>query len=313
MRDITLVIMAAGIGSRFGKGIKQLTPVGPSGELIMDYSVHDAIEAGFNRIVFILRKDILEEFRRTISEKMEGYVSVDYVFQELDDLPEGFTCPADRIKPWGTGQAVLCCKGVVEGPFAVVNADDYYGKEPYRILYDYLTSERPEEPGVSDICCAGFRLGNTLSENGGVTRGICDVDEEGFLTAVHETKNIYKTPEGAAVINGEEKIPVDPDKKASMNMWGFGEDFIGLLEEGFTEFLKEQQEGDISSEFLLPIYIDRLIREGRAKVRVLPTEASWFGVTYQEDKPAVIEAFARLVEEGVYKADLYDGITVAQK
>lgn len=313
MKDITLVVMAAGIGSRFGKGVKQLTPVGPSGELIMDYSVHDAIEAGFNKIVFILRKAILEEFRQTISKKMEGYASVDYVFQELDDLPEGFACPADRVKPWGTGQAVLCCRGVVKGPFAVINADDYYGKEPYRILYDYLTAERPATPGISDICCAGFRLGNTLSENGGVTRGICDVDEEGFLTGVHETKNIYKTADGAAVINGEERIPVDPDKIASMNMWGFGEDFIDLLEEGFTEFLKEQPEGDISNEFLLPIYIDQLIRAGRAKVRVLPTEASWFGVTYQEDKPAVIEAFARLVKEGVYKADLYDWINAAKQ
>ncbi|MBR3396226.1 MAG: nucleotidyltransferase [Lachnospiraceae bacterium] len=313
MKDITLVVMAAGIGSRFGKGVKQLTPVGPSGELIMDYSVHDAIEAGFNKIVFILRKAILEEFRQTISKKMEGYASVDYVFQELDDLPEGFTCPADRIKPWGTGQAVLCCRGTVKGPFAVINADDYYGKEPYKILYDYLTSERPAEPGVSDICCAGFRLGNTLSENGGVTRGICDVNGEGFLTGVHETKNIYKTADGAAVINGEERIPVDPDKIASMNMWGFGEDFIDLLEGGFKEFLKEQPEGDISGEFLLPIYIDQLIRSGRAKVRVLPTEASWFGVTYQEDKPAVIEAFAELVKEGVYKADLYDAIAAAKQ
>ena len=306
MRDITLVIMAAGIGSRFGKGIKQLTPVGPSGELIMDYSVHDAIEAGFKKIVFILRKDILDEFRRTIAKKMEEYAEIDYAFQELDDLPEGFTCPPDRTKPWGTGQAVLCCKGIVNGPFAVVNADDYYGKEPYRIIYDYLVSERGARPGVSDICCAGFRLGNTLSEHGGVTRGICSIDENGFLTGVDETKNIYKTPEGAAVIRDGIKTPVDPDRKASMNMWGFGADFIDLLEEGFRQFLEELPEGDISTEFLLPIFIDRLIREGRAEVKVLPTEAEWFGVTYQEDKPAVIEAFRKLVDDGVYAESLYE-------
>jgi len=305
MRDITLVIMAAGIGSRFGKGIKQLTPVGPSGELIMDYSVHDAIEAGFNKIVFILRKDILDEFRRTIAANMEKYAKIDYAFQELDDLPEGFTCPPERIKPWGTGQAVLCCKGIVDGPFAVINADDYYGKEPYKIIYDYLTSERSSRPGASDICCAGFRLGNTLSENGGVTRGICEVDENGFLTGVDETKNIFKTPEGAAVISGDVKRPIDPDRKASMNMWGFDAGFIGLLEDGFREFLEEQEEGDVSNEFLLPIFIDKLIKQGRAEVKVLPTDAEWFGVTYQEDKPAVIEAFAKLVADGEYEEDLY--------
>ncbi|MBR6231407.1 MAG: nucleotidyltransferase [Lachnospiraceae bacterium] len=305
MENTTLVIMAAGIGSRFGKGIKQLTPVGPSGELIMDYTVHDALEAGFNKVVFILRKDILDEFHRTIGRNIESRANVEYVFQELNDLPEGFSCPADRVKPWGTGQAVLCCKGVVKEPFCVVNADDYYGKEPYKLIHDYLVDGHAKKEGIADICAAGFRLGNTLSENGGVTRGICTIDEEGRLTGIDETKNIVKTKDGAVIRTENGDIPVDPDRKASMNMWGFEAGFIDMLEEGFRDFLSGIEEGDIKSEYLLPIYIDQLIREKRAEVKVLPTNETWFGVTFQEDKEAVIKAFAKLVENGVYKENLY--------
>ena len=305
MKNTTLVIMAAGIGSRFGKGIKQLTPVGPSGELIMDYTVHDALEAGFNKVVFILRKDILDEFQRTIGKNIESRANVEYVFQELNDLPEGFTCPADRVKPWGTGQAVLCCKGVVNEPFCVVNADDYYGKEPYKLIHDYLVNDHEKKEGVMDICAAGFRLGNTLSENGGVTRGICTMDEEGRLVGIDETKNIVKTKDGAVIRTDAGDVPVDPDRKVSMNMWGFEAGFIDTLEEGFRNFLANIEEGDIKSEYLLPIYIDQLIKENRAEVKVLPTNETWFGVTFQEDKAAVIEAFAKLVKDGVYKENLY--------
>ncbi len=305
MKETTLVIMAAGIGSRFGKGIKQLTPVGPSGELIMDYSVHDAAEAGFDKVVFILRKEILDEFHRKIGKAISSKIKIDYAFQELDDLPEGFTCPADRIKPWGTGQAILCCKGVVDGPFAVVNADDYYGKEPYRLIYDYLSAKEEENDDILDICAAGFILGNTLSEHGGVTRGICSLDDTGYLTGIDETKNIIKIPTGAAVIRDGIEIPIDPASKVSMNMWGFESKFIDYLERGFREFLGNLEEGDISTEFLLPIFIDQLIKSKEAKVKVLPTDATWFGVTYQEDKPPVIEAFAKLVKDGVYKDNLY--------
>ena len=305
MKETTLVIMAAGIGSRFGKGIKQLTPVGPSGELIMDYSIHDALAAGFDRVVFILRKDIFEEFQRLIGRRIETKAKVEYVFQELEDLPEGFSCPADRTKPWGTGQAVLAGKDVITGPFAVINADDYYGKEPYVLLHDWLVADRVKEEGASDICMAGFLLGNTLSDNGGVTRGVCEVDESGYLTGIDETKNIVRTPEGAAVLNENGERRLDPKNLVSMNMWGFDGEFPELLESGFQRFLASGGEKDLKSEFLLPIFIDELIRDGKAKVTVLPTDATWFGVTYQEDKEAVIESFAQLVRDGEYNEDLY--------
>ena len=204
MRKTTLVVMAAGIGSRFGGGIKQLEPVGPSGEIIMDYSIHDALEAGFNKVVFIIRKDLEKDFREIIGNRMEKLVETAYAFQEIDDLPAGFTKPADRTKPWGTGQAILSCKDLVKEPFAVINADDYYGKEAFVKVHDYLVEEHPASDKL-DFCMAGFLLENTLSENGGVTRGICSVNEQGHLTKVTETKNIEKTAEGASVLEAEKK------------------------------------------------------------------------------------------------------------
>lgn len=317
MKDTTLVIMAAGIGSRFGKGIKQLTPVGPSGELIMDYSVHDALKAGFNNIVFIIRKDILDEFHETIGKRIEKIIDVNYVFQSLDDIPNGFEIPKGRVKPWGTGQAVLCCKGTVTTPFAVINADDYYGIEPYKLIHDHLVSdiklenkESKSDPvmqqaykknAIQNICMVGFKLGNTLSENGGVTRGVCSVDSNNNLINIDETKNIIKTPDGA--IAGGRWL--SNDTTVSMNMWGFEADFINQLEEGFTSFLKNINSADISSEFLLPIYIDELLKAKKAKVKVIETSSRWFGVTYQEDKESVINSFASLVKDGTYKKDLY--------
>ena len=221
MRKTTLVVMAAGIGSRFGGGIKQLEPVGPSGEIIMDYSVYDAIQAGFDKVVFIIRKDLEKDFREIIGNRMEKIVETAYAFQELDDLPAGFQRPEGRTKPWGTGQAILCCKDLVQEPFAVINADDYYGKEAFVKVHDYLAGEHPA-CGKMDFCMAGFQLGNTLSENGGVTRGICSVNEDGHLTKVTETKNIVKTPEGAAVKGEDGRLTsVAADCPVSMNMWGF--------------------------------------------------------------------------------------------
>ena len=306
MKKTTLVIMAAGIGSRFGKGIKQLAPVGPSGEIIMEYSIHDALEAGFNKVVFIIRRDLEEEFRRVIGDKIGKLAEVEYVFQELDDLPEGFSKPEGRTKPWGTGQAVLCCKDVVKEPFAVINADDYYGKDPFVKLHRYLTSEHLGADGAVDFCMAGFVLKNTLSENGGVTRGICALDENNRLTGVKETQNIVRTEDGAAVKGEDGSLTlVDADSLVSMNMWGFQPEFIQVLEQGFVEFLKEVPKGDLKKEYLLPIKVDELIQQGKASVTVLQTDSRWFGVTYQEDREAVVEAIRDLVQEGVYEEKLF--------
>lgn len=306
MKKTALVIMAAGIGSRFGKGIKQLTPVGPSGEIIMDYSIHDALEAGFNKIVFIIRRDLEEEFRRIIGNRIEKMAEVEYVFQELDDLPEGFSRPEGRTKPWGTGQAVLCCRDAVKEPFAVINADDYYGKDPFVKLHEYLVEEHPRKTPEGDICMAGFVLKNTLSDNGGVTRGICTLDEENRLVGVAETSNIVKTPEGAAAQQSDNSlVPLDADSLVSMNMWGFRPEFIKVLEDGFVDFLKSVPAGDLKKEYLLPIKVDELIRHGKASVTVLRTDARWFGVTYQEDREAVVESIGQLVRQGVYTSPLY--------
>ncbi|MGI6012039.1 MAG: nucleotidyltransferase family protein [Ruminococcus sp.] len=305
MKKTALVIMAAGIGSRFGKGIKQLEPVGPNGEIIMDYSIHDALEAGFDKVVFIIRKDLEKDFKEIIGNRIEKLTEVQYAFQELDDLPEGFVKPEGRTKPWGTGQAVLCCREILSEPFVVINADDYYGKEPYVRLHDYLVHEMKEDSQKLPICMAGFTLGNTLSDNGGVTRGICRMDEKGCLIGIDETKNIVKTKDGAAVEKPEGKVPVDVNAKVSMNMWGLTPAFLQELEKGFRKFLENLSEDQGKQEYLLPTIIDGLLKEDRAEVKVIDTDAQWFGVTYQEDKKAVSEAFKELIAQGVYQERLY--------
>ena len=304
MKKTALVIMAAGIGSRFGKGIKQLAPVGPNGEIIMEYSIYDALEAGFNKVVFIIRKDLEEEFRAVIGNKIEQITEVEYAFQSLEDLPDGFEKPADRTKPWGTGQAVLAAKNVLSEPFMVINADDYYGKEAYVKVHDYLVQKQPED-GLLHICMAGFRLGNTLSDNGSVTRGVCHI-ENGALVGVTETHDIYKTENGAESRNADGTAEeLDVNSLVSMNMWGLTPAFMDVLEKGFVEFLQGLDAADIKKEYLLPEMIDRLIKEGKAKVDVLDTKDTWSGVTYQEDKEVVIAAFDRLAKEGVYPETLY--------
>ena len=306
MKKTALVIMAAGIGSRFGKGIKQLAKVGPSGEIIMDYSIHDALEAGFNKVVFIIRKDIEEEFRETIGNRIEKITEVEYVFQDLKDLPEGFTCPADRTKPWGTGQAVLAAKKAIAEPFVVINADDYYGKEAFVKIHDYLVADKAAGEKM-DICMAGFILENTLSDNGGVTRGVCSLDDNKNLVGIEETYNIQKTPEGPAAVDEEtgEKKVLDSQTLVSMNMWGLIPEFLEVLEQGFKEFLANVKPGEIKKEYLLPAVVDQLIKENRAEVAVLKTHDTWFGVTYQEDKEKVMESFRDLVKKGVYKEQLF--------
>lgn len=307
MKKTALVIMAAGIGSRFGKGIKQLAPVGPNGEIIMDYSIHDALEAGFNKVVFIIRKDLEEEFRRVIGERIEKITEVEYAFQALEDLPAGFEKPADRTKPWGTGQAVLAAKAVLNEPFMVINADDYYGKEAYVKVHDYLIQEQPDD-GILHICMAGFRLGNTLSDNGSVTRGVCHI-EEGALTGVTETHNIFKTADGAEARNDDKVEKLDVKSLVSMNMWGLTPEFVQLLEDGFREFFQNtSKENILKAEYLLPIYIDELLQVGKVSVKVLDSSDRWFGVTYKEDKDYVIESFGKLIDAGVYQEELFSDL-----
>ena len=297
--DTTLIIMAAGIGSRYGAGIKQLAKMGPNGEIIMDYSIRDAKEAGFNKVVFIIRKDIFEEFEEIIGSRIKDQIDVEYVFQELDDLPEG------RTKPWGTGQAVLCCKDIVKEPFVIINADDYYGKEAFVKLHDFLVSG--EDLGREfTMGMAGFILKNTLSDNGTVTRGVSVVDENGLLSQVHETTGIMMGEDGKIKCDlPDVQEWISPEDKVSMNMWAAYPEFLEFLAEDFKTFLSEVEEGDLKKEYLLPNIVDKLLKEGRANVKVLETQDRWFGVTYQEDKEAVQKAFAGLIKEGVYPANLW--------
>ena len=308
----TLVIMAAGIGARYGAGIKQLAGVGPEGQIIMDYSIHDAIEAGFNQILFIIRKDIEEEFSEVIGRRIEKIclehnVSVAYAFQKIDDLPGKWKKPEGRTKPWGTGKAVLSCQSLIDGPFAVINADDYYGKEAFKNVYDFLTA-LPQD-SKNTYCMAGFVLENTLSEHGLVTRGLCQVDENNHLLAIHETHDIGWNEQHVPCAG--ERI-LDPLSHVSMNMWGFTQEFMDYLEEGFDEFLLKllgRGKGDaLKDEFLIPVFVQKLLKGNKVNIEVLETKDSWFGVTYQEDRQAVEEAFARLTEDGVYTRDLFDDL-----
>ena len=254
--------------------------------------------------MFIIRKDLEKDFREIIGNRMEKIVETAYAFQELDDLPAGFQRPEGRTKPWGTGQAILCCKDLVQEPFAVINADDYYGKEAFVKVHDYLAGEHPA-CGKMDFCMAGFQLGNTLSENGGVTRGICSVNEDGHLTKVTETKNIVKTPEGAAVKGEDGRLTsVAADCPVSMNMWGFTPEIFEVLENGFAEFLKNLSD-PMKGEYLIPTIVDGLIQEQKANVTVLESRDKWFGVTYKEDKPAVVRSFRELIDAGVYREKLF--------
>ena len=295
----TLVILAAGIGSRFGGGIKQLEPIDDYGHIIIDYSIHDAISAGFEKIVFIIRNDIEADFREVIGDRIETVcrhlgIKVDYAFQELKDVPEGWKeLAAERKKPWGTGHAVLACRGLIDSPFAVINADDYYGKQGFKKAAEFL------ETGKYGLI--GYQLKNTLSENGGVTRGICMV-EDGKLVGIRETKNVMKTADGAEA-NGE---IIDDNSLVSMNFWCYPVEFLEVLKQGFPDFLNKMV-NPIKDEYLLPIIADGMLKEGM-EFAVLPTDDKWFGVTYKEDKLAVVESFQKLIADGIYSKDLYENI-----
>ena len=306
MKKTTLMIMAAGIGSRYGKGIKQLAAVGPSGEILMDYSIYDAIEAGFDEVAFIIRRDLEEEFKEVIGSRIAKAIPVKYAFQELTDLPEGFFLPQGRTKPWGTGQAVLAAKRLVDNPFAVINADDYYGREAFVKLHDYLASDERNASVEFDICMAGFILKNTLSENGGVTRGVCEVDLDKNLIHVEETDEIqWKDGTLCAEDENGNPVTVQEDQYVSMNMWGLQPSFFEELEAGFADFLKRKGMASQKAEYLLPRIIDKLLQKKRAAVKVLETNDRWFGVTYQEDRQSVVNAIQALVDEGAYRAKLF--------
>lgn len=305
MGKATLVIMAAGIGSRFGGGIKQLEPIGPNGEIIMDYSIYDAMEAGFDKVVFVIRKDLEKDFKEVIGNRIEKIVEVAYAYQEISDIPETYRKQYSlRSKPWGTGQAILCCESVVNEPFLVINADDYYGKEAYVEAYNYLMQDK-DNNGKLQICMVGFRLGNTLSENGGVTRGICKVNEKQMLTEIVETKNIVRTQKGAGIQNGEEVVAVDLNSPVSMNMWGLCPEFFAVLEEEFDKFLSECTSDFMKAEYLLPTIIGGLLYDGKADVKVLESKDKWFGVTYKEDKDSVVASVKVLIQTGIYPEKLF--------
>jgi len=297
-----LVVMAAGIGSRYG-GLKQVDPVGPSGEIVIDYSTYDAIRSGFEKVIFIIRQDIEEVFRRKIGRSIEKRVDTAYVFQELDDLPEGFVRPPERSKPWGTGHAVLCAADQITGPFAVINADDFYGAGSFAILADYLRDARDRD-GKYDCCLAGYVLGKTLTEHGHVARGVCTT-EGGRLVEIVERTCIQRFPDGVKYTeDGRNWVEIDPDTTVSMNMWGFTTDFLDELRAGFDKFCRTSL--DIpKSEFFVPVVVNDLIVAGKTSPAVLMTDEQWYGVTYQEDKPALKAAIGRMVSSGRYPENLW--------
>ncbi len=303
----TLVVLAAGIGSRFGDGIKQLQSVGPTGEVIMDYAMYDALEAGFNRIIFIIRHDIQDLFEQVIGNRIRPVcaargIEVLCAYQEKTDLPGGFQCPADRSKPWGTGHALLSCKGMLHSGFAVINADDYYGKDAYRKAIACLNARSEDSRGKYGL--VAFRLGNTLSDNGGVTRGLCTTNDQGNLIHIAETKNIEKSARGTGMAEiGGVMTELDNDSPVSMNMWAFTPDVLDRLEQRFVAFLTEHLE-DGKAEFLIPTEVGGMLAEG-VEVEVVSTDSQWFGMTYAADLPDVRAAFDRMAQQGIYPSPLY--------
>ncbi len=299
MANPVLVVMAAGMGSRYG-GLKQIDPVGPNGQIIMHYSIYDAWKAGFRRVVFIIKEDLLDAFRERIGNAAEKLMQVDYVFQSPDKLPEGCTMPEGRTKPLGTGHAVYCVRGVVNEPFAVINADDFYGAEAFQCLYDYLKDAQDDDK--YRYCMVGYRVENTLTENGTVSRGICEADANGYLADIVERTAISRDANG--VISDPEAGDIAEGTLVSMNMWGFTPSFLDELESGLRTFMTEElPKNPTKGEYYLPFAVDHLIQNGQATAKVLQTSAQWYGVTYKEDKPVVVDALRRMTEAGLYPAE----------
>lgn len=298
----TLLVLAAGIGSRYG-GLKQIDPVGPSGEIIIDYSIYDAIRAGFDKVVFVIRRDIEETFKEIIGKRFEGKIAIEYAFQELNALPSGFSASPERKKPWGTGHAILVCKDVIKTPFAVINADDFYGRSGFKLLGDYL--QKSEDGKTADYSMTGFVLRNTLSEHGTVARGVCQSDSNGYLKNVVELTKIEKVKNAARNLNDDGSYTeLTADETVSMNMWGFTPSIFKHLDEQFKEFLKAKAQ-DLKAEFFIPTVVNDLIISGQATVKVMKSEDSWFGITYKEDKAMVVNSINDLVKKGAYPSKLF--------
>ncbi len=294
-----LLVLAAGIGSRYG-GVKQMDVIGPSGESIIDYSVYDAIRAGFGKVVFVLNPKIIDAFKDVYEPRLKGKIETEYILQELDNIPEGVTYNKERVKPWGTGHAVLVAKDVIDAPFAVINADDFYGKESYEVMSRFLQQRNNDEAHYAMVA---YYLKNTLSENGTVSRGICSV-ENGLLTDVVERTSIARKENGVVFEEEGKVFPIDENSLVSMNFWGFTPRYFRQSEQMFTDFIKENA-GQLKAEFYIPYVVNNLIKSGEAKVEVLESNSRWFGVTYKEDKPVTVENIRKLIKEGVYPSDLW--------
>lgn len=304
MSKATLVIMAAGMGSRYG-GLKQIDPIGPGGEIILDYSVYDAVKAGFDKVIFVIKEEIEKDFKEIIGNKFDGVVDIDFAYQDINNLPEGFTVPEGRVKPWGTGHAVLSCKGMIDGPFAVINADDYYGRETFELIYNELNKEKAEGDRY-EFCMVGFRVENTLTENGHVARGVCQTNAEGYLTDIVERTKIAIRDGKIMFTEDEESWTEIPEgTTVSMNCWGFSPVMMDELENRFAACLEKNRDNMLKCEYFLPFVVDELLKEDKAEVKVLSTKEKWYGVTYKEDKEVVVNAIREKVEKGEYPPCLW--------
>ncbi len=305
MERPVLAVMAAGMGSRY-KGLKQIDPVGKSGEIIIDFSLYDAWKAGFRKVVFIIKEELEESFRQVIGDKVSEFMEVEYAFQRLDDLPEGYSVPEGRVKPWGTGHAILSCRNLINSPFAVINADDYYGREAYQLIYDYLVNNQDDEK--YRYAMVGYTLENTMTDHGHVARGVCEVSEDGYLNDINERTRIEKRDgKSQYTEDGENWVTIPEGSIVSMNLWGFTSSFLKELEEKFPIFLNRSlKENPLKGEFFLPSVVDSLLKEGKATARVLHTPDKWFGVTYREDKPLVEAALQKMQDLGVYPQKLWE-------
>lgn len=305
MNRPVLVIMAAGMGSRYG-GLKQIDPVDENGHIIMDFSIYDAKRAGFEKVIFIIKKENEDSFRETVGNRVSRYMEVVYAYQEIEDIPAGYEVPEGRVKPWGTAHAVYSCKDLIDGPFAVINADDYYGREAFELIYDYLSTHQDDDKYRYTM--VGYQLGNTVTDNGHVSRGICDMNEKGELRSIHERTRIEKQGGGIAYTedDGQTWVQVPADTIVSMNMWGFSKSILGEIEDGFKTFLDEGLKSNpMKCEYYLPSVVSSLLESDRATAAVLKSADKWYGVTYKEDKPVVVAAIQRMKEEGLYPNGLW--------